>query len=143
MSRLTKVYGNGTVTLDASLFPPIDQNTLDSEIKNSEPFTAAVAKLAEIEDSEENGLLVRLPCKIGDLLYEAGESEIYTYIVDEIHVEQDSEVIVYAFEYDADLHRVYQNGYEYDDCDFGKTVFLTHEEAMQALEARDSKGECK
>lgn len=99
----------------------------------------AIDKLGEYEDAEENGLLVRLPCKVGDLLYEAGESEIYTYIVDEIHVEQDSEVIVYAFEYDAELHRVYQNGYKYDNCDFGKTVFLTCEEAEQVFKARNSK----
>ena len=96
----------------------------------------AIDKLGEYEDAEENGLMLHLPCKVGDLLYEAGESEIYTYIVDEIHVEQDSKVIVYALEYDADLHRVYQNGYEYDNCDFGKTVFLTREEAEQALEEK-------
>lgn len=96
-----------------------------------------IDKLGEYEDAEENGLLVRLPCKVGDLLYEAGESEIYTYIVDEIHIEQDSEVIVYALEYGADLHsRVYQNGYRYDNCDFGKTVFLTCEEAERALEEK-------
>lgn len=96
----------------------------------------AIDKLGELEDAEEKGLLARLPCKVGDLLYEVGESEIYTCIVDEIHVEQDSEVIVYALEYDADLHRVYQNGYEYDNCDFGKTVFLTREEAEAALEEK-------
>lgn len=96
-------------------------------------------ELKQYRDAEKSGLMVHLPCKIGDLLYEAGESEIYTYIVDEIHVEQDSKVIVYAFEYDADLHRVYQNGYKYDNCDFGKTVFLTREEAEKTLKARDSK----
>lgn len=99
----------------------------------------AIDKLGELEDAEESGLMVRLPCKVGDLLHEAGESEIYTYIVDEIHVEQDSKVIVYALEYDADLHRVYQNGYRYDNCDFGKTVFLTREEAESAIKERDSK----
>ena len=93
----------------------------------------AIDKLGEYEDAEENGLMLHLPCKVGDLLYEAGESEIYTYIVDEIYVEQDSEVIVYALEYDAELHRVYQNGYKYDNCDFGKIVFLTCEEAEKAL----------
>ena len=100
-----------------------------------------IDKLGEYEDAEENGLLVRLPCKVGDLLYEAGESEIYTYIVDEIHVEQDSKVIVYALEYDADLHRVYQNGYEYDNYEFGKTVFLTREEAGKALEEDKQRAE--
>lgn len=136
MSRLTKRYNNGIVTLNASAFMET-QETIDREIQNCYPAKKAIERLAEYEDAEENGLMLRLPCKVGDLLYEAGESEIYTYIVDEIHIEQDSEVIVYALEYDADLHRVYQNGYEYDNCDFGKTVFLTREEAEQALKERE------
>lgn len=49
MKRLTKRYPNGNVTLDAAQFE-IDQNTLDSEIKNSEPIAAAVKRLAEFED---------------------------------------------------------------------------------------------
>ncbi len=44
MSRLTKVYPNGNVTLDASQFPPIAQNVLDSEIVNSEPIKAAIPR---------------------------------------------------------------------------------------------------
>ena len=138
MNRLTKRYSNGIATLDADAFMET-QETIDREILNCYPAKTAVERLAEYEDAEENGLMVRLPCKVGDLLYEAGESEIYTYIVDEIHVEQDSKVIVYALEYDADLHRVYQNGYRYDNCDFGKTVFLTREEAESAIKERDSK----
>ena len=138
MNRLTKRYSNGIVTLDADVFMET-QEAIDREVQNCYPAKTAVERLAEYEDAEENGLMVRLPCKVGDLLYEAGESEIYTYIVDEIHVEQDSKVIVYALEYDADLHRVYQNGYRYDNCDFGKTVFLTREEAESAIKERDSK----
>ena len=53
MSRLTKVYPNGNVTLDASQFPPIAQEVIDSEINNSVPFTAAVKKLKEFEDKAE------------------------------------------------------------------------------------------
>lgn len=48
MSRLTKVYGNGTVTLDAAAYG-IDQNTLDTEIRNSEPcpFCGGKAEMLE------------------------------------------------------------------------------------------------
>lgn len=52
MDRITKQYGNGNWTLDASKFPPIDQNVLDSEIRNSKPIRAAVERLAELEDKQ-------------------------------------------------------------------------------------------
>lgn len=68
MKRLTKQYPNGNITLDAAQFG-IDQNTLDGEINNSEPIAAAVKRLAEVEDAEEKGLLVHLPCKVGDTVY--------------------------------------------------------------------------
>lgn len=52
MSRLTKVYPNGNVTLDASQFPPLAQEVIDSEINNSIAFSEAVKKLAKYEDKE-------------------------------------------------------------------------------------------
>ncbi len=55
MNRLTKQYGNGNWTLDASKFPPIDQTVLDSEIRNSEPIKAAIKRLAEYEDRDTKG----------------------------------------------------------------------------------------
>lgn len=55
MNRLTKQYGNGNWTLDASKFPPIDQTVLDNEIRNSEPIKAAIKRLAEYEDRDTKG----------------------------------------------------------------------------------------
>lgn len=52
MNRLTKMYPNGKITLEAAFFPPINQNTLDSEIRNSIPFKVAVKKLKEYEDRD-------------------------------------------------------------------------------------------
>lgn len=52
MSRLTKVYPNGNVTLDASQFPPMSQETIDGEIRNSIAFSEAVKRLAKYEDKE-------------------------------------------------------------------------------------------
>lgn len=123
MTKLTKIYDNGIITLDASQFPPIDQNVLDSNINNSEPVKAAVAKLAEFEDAEENGLLVCLPCKVGDTIYmivtKASKSRnTYSFIK---KTTLSSSNIFYVIR------------------DFGKSVFLTREEAERALEARDSK----
>lgn len=62
MKRLTKRYPNGTVTLDGEQFT-VKQEVIDTNIINSEPIKAAVERLAEYEDAEGKGLLVRLPCK--------------------------------------------------------------------------------
>lgn len=62
MTRLTKRYPNGNITLDAEQFD-IDQTVLDTEINNSEPIAAAVKRLAEFEDAEEKGLIIRKTAK--------------------------------------------------------------------------------
>lgn len=46
---LTKKYSNGFVTLDATKFSPVAQETIDREIKNFEPMKKAVEKLYEYE----------------------------------------------------------------------------------------------
>lgn len=74
----------------------------------------AIHKLADYEDAEEQGLLLRLPCKVGDTVWG---------------------IIRYFF---RDRK---QNPYEIYKCKFdlsmlqelGKTVFLTKEEAESAL----------
>lgn len=68
MSRLTKRYKSGIVTLDADAFMET-QEAIDREILNCYPAKKAVERLAEYEDAEENGLMLRLPCKVGDTVY--------------------------------------------------------------------------
>lgn len=46
---LTKKYNNGFVTLDATKFPPVTQETIDREIRNFEPVKIAIEKLYEYE----------------------------------------------------------------------------------------------
>lgn len=55
VNRITKMYSNGRVTLEAGFFPPIHQSVIDSEIRNSVPFTVAVERLKEYEDRDCNG----------------------------------------------------------------------------------------
>ena len=55
MSRLTKVYKNGKVTIDAEKFPPITQEAIDREVFNSEPIRTAIERLAEYEDRDAKG----------------------------------------------------------------------------------------
>jgi hypothetical protein len=88
-------------------------------------------KLREYEIAEEEGLLINLPCKIGDSLYQPIRNVINEYKV--IGICYDIEKNKWLFEV------AYQLGLEWFKtvCEFkaiGKTVFLTKKEAEQALE---------
>ena len=134
MERLTKKYENGNVTLDAAAFMET-QETIDREIQNCYPAKKAVERLAEYEDAEESGLLVRLPIPFGTTLYQVWDKKIYklklySYRHLEIHGER-------IFQWSLHNSQGFNGGGNVDE--FGKTVFLTREEAEQALKARDSK----
>ena len=90
------------------------------------PIIDALNRLAEYEDAEEQGLLLRLPCKVGDTIYRCGDpiKKIYEWQIAYVEAYEDETVFVD----DSDNTFV--------EADIGKTVFLTREEAEKALEAR-------
>ncbi len=107
----------------------------------------AVDKLAEYEDLEEQNRLLKLPCAAGDTVhhlctFKNGESEIIEMKVECVEpcgaIRQHKGVCeiwnVYA---ETDYTKAYFKFF-----DFGKTVFLTREEAEAALkELERGKGE--
>lgn len=98
----------------------------------------AFDKLADYEDLEEQGLLLKLPCKVGDTLYYVSyEFDIY------IPVQLDMIIITHlnCYQYNCcsfDAHGDVYEEFEFDTDDFGKTVFLTIEEAEKALKRLES-----
>jgi hypothetical protein len=99
------------------------------------PFADKIlTKLAVYEDLEEQGLLVRLPCKVGDTVYRvnAGAKQpIIPMTVSEIHF------LCYknerAVRFDAiGKEDMGESCYRLED--IGRIVFLTHEEAVNKLE---------
>lgn len=84
-------------------------------------------KLAEYEDAEEQGLLVRLPCKVGDDLYCIVNGEVKKLKVHSFGV-PDFEITDIEFKYVDGFKIVRFVG------KIGKTVFLTREEAEKKLE---------
>ena len=94
----------------------------------------AIKKLADYEDLEEQGLLVRLPCKVGDTVYRvnAGAKQpIIPMTVSEIHF------LCYknerAIRFDAiGKEDMGESCYRLED--IGRIVFLTREEAEKKLE---------
>lgn len=110
----------------------------------------ALDKLGAYEDAEDQGLLVRLPCKVGDTVYSQRKNGILEQTVDYISIEEGEIYINVSFCCDNDCtgcpHNNWQmtnEGEYYCDgeygsgCfavnDFGKTVFLTRVEAEAVL----------
>lgn len=93
-------------------------------------------KLKDYEDLEEQGLLLKLPCKVGDTVYSAlGEKVIK------------SEVLSVKYHCEAENHGVFIREriiIETDDIvteinfsDIGKTIFLTQEQAEKNLSCKE------
>lgn len=83
---------------------------------------ALMEKLAAYEDAEEQGLLVILPCKVGDTVFSAFEDEnVFCGKVYAISTCDGTNW--FSVRYDSGLR------YDHTWDDFGKTVFLTREEA--------------
>ena len=98
----------------------------------------AINKLGEYEDLEEQGLLLRLPFRIGDIIYEPiSRNTINEYRVTGIKKEAFSLGIEWELEngfiYQNENGFIYQNIHGVEIEEIGKTVFLTKAEAEQKL----------
>lgn len=98
------------------------------------PFADKIlTKLADYEDLEEQGLLVRLPCKVGEKLWCIVDSAI-------------RELRVHHFDMPAfgttDIVFRYADGFKLERFvgEIGKTVFLTREAAEKKLEEMKKNG---
>lgn len=105
-------------------------------------YISAAEKLADYEDLEEQGLLLRLPCKVGDDIYvipnevnyrinksfgAKGLNAVCRQVVD--HIEFNSYGYLVSTNEGMTVHR--QEA-------FGETWFLTREEAEQKLKEMES-----
>lgn len=98
------------------------------KVLGGEYLYPAIEKLATYEDLEEQGLLVRLPCKVGDDLYCIVNGEVKKLKVHSFGV-SDFEITDIEFKYVDGFKIVRFVG------EVGKTVFLTRKEAEKKLEA--------
>ena len=95
-------------------------------------------KLVEYEDLEEQGLLLKLPCKIGDYIYVLedvygkGEIEITEYRVECMRTGDNNSLTFDALEHEECLE------FTFESMDIGRTVFLSYAEAEQELKRLES-----
>lgn len=101
-------------------------------------------KLAEYEDLEEQGKLLKPPCKVGDIIWVngvlgVGEIEEYKVIKVDYHSTlgtERSEFYIVAI-----LASNPENSMGFYDKEIGKTVFLTKSAAEQALKEKKDEEE--
>ena len=107
--------------------PEVMAKAMDmEEILGDEYYS--VDRMLELLKADKAGRLVVLPCKVGDVVYGFhGEKTILPMVAKWIETNTDGWCI--AVQYAPMTPRFYQFS------DFGKTLFLTREEAEKALEA--------
>lgn len=118
----------------------VDNDIKTNCIKCAEEHEQLVKWLEELKsykDLEEQGLLVRLPCKVGDMVWdndfgypESYEIKAFSYGYCDSYVEPDieDEIIFYYENYTASITGAFPMS------ELGKTVFLTREEAAKKLD---------
>ena len=127
MERLTKTYSDGTHGANDNL--PCGENSYTYK-------GLLLEALGKYEDADEQGLLLRLPCAVGSTVYVIRSR--YTKCSKYKEIWNDC----YGCEDECDSHEEYYIHINHSVSDewivinmnyFGKTVFLTKEEAEQKL----------
>lgn len=126
MERLTERFSDGT---------PFIPNIV-MQLTNG--IQSVISKLADYEDAEEQGLLLKLPCKVGTEVYEI-EQQFWIDrkgCKDCVYFGNDGlgDYCDYCEDEPAACTKIVPREFTMRMLeDFGKTVFLTKEEAEQAL----------
>lgn len=123
-------------------------------------YDMPVGKLMDLIEAKQDGRLVVLPCKMDDTLWVAGERRVIKCAIDEVFFDKSGLTFLVSFSCEDDTtgtmntddmcdgcpfhswHQEFSGEYSCDGewgqasikgDDFGKTVFLTREEAEKAL----------
>ena len=128
MERLTKTYSDGTY--GAADILPCGENSYTYK-------GLLLEALGKYEDAEEQGLLLRLPCKVGDTIYEVSY-ENREFVIKE-HIVKEFIYRTYRFPR-IEIYCEIENGFlvcnnigKLDEC-----LFLTKAEAEQKLKEMES-----
>lgn len=94
-----------------------------------EAFPEAIDDMKHIQDlidAEEQGLLLKLPCKVGDKIYVIENGYMYDFKIDNIDVRKENGEYIFCLAF-----------MDFKADDFGKIVFLSEEEAEAKLKEMD------
>jgi hypothetical protein len=146
MERLTKLK-NGRITYNEKRNPVFECGEFCDNCPTGTAYCRTmkkmIRKLATYEDLEEQGLLVRLPVKIGDDIYKIPSKANYDlnvlngYKLNNRVYHQKVYNIVFSqsgWFVQCDKDSIYTPNVICVDVEYGKTWFLTREEAEKKLE---------
>ena len=91
-------------------------------------------ELKEYKELEEQGLLLKLPCKVGDTVYQITRDFVSEYKIRNFICYDNGNIV---FDWKC-IKGIYKNVMGFHIDDIGKTVFLTKEEAEQELKRLES-----
>ena len=141
MERLTKRKYNGIISTREETSGIICSSYCDTCLQgagNCERIKEMIEKLTEYEDLEEQGLLLRLPCKVGDVLYQPTRDFVSEFEIKFIEVS----VCNNLFFHTKLTKGINMTGEIFSEDKIDKTVFLTKEDAEAKLkEIEGSEGE--
>ena len=138
--RLTKAYGDGTYGAADDL--PCGENSYEYK-------GMLLKSLGKYEDAEEQGLLLRLPCKVGETVWvvtsqfnvfndieydEDMKNEVYEAFVSSVTFYECGE----QYRISAKVTNHFIGAY-FRKCDFGKTIFFNKDEAEDRLKEMEKK----
>ena len=123
MERLTYVAENGKVLFHPADLPDDEGITITQLAKDGryKALEEIAERLANREQAEEQGLLLRLPCKVGDKAYIIVEKDISKQTIQRVTIGSDK-ILEFCTK---------KRGFAISD--IGKKVFLTREEAEAKL----------
>lgn len=133
MERLTDRNADGNYFYP-KCFEKCDGLGASRKCDNCEITTSICEKLGKYEDLEEQGRLVKLPCKVGDKVYGLSMGKIIRLTVNEISI--------FCMKGEKIINAKCQNNDEfrnYVEMEFGKTVFHTKSEVEQKLKEMENK----
>lgn len=106
--------------------------------ENGRPESCPIQEVPDHEDLEKQNKLLRLPCTVGDTVYEVQylRKRIQPYIIITVHVSNCGNFYEWELK---DGKGIYGNVNGFSEYALGKSVFLAYEEAKAALKEI---GEC-
>ena len=133
--RLHKIFGEESTfsladvidTLEMKLSEPDKKHPVNARILTYEEAN----KWQEYKDLEEQGLLVRLPCKVGDTVYVPTRNFVSELRITLVSVDTNDMAMYFSWLLNSGI---YPNLDGFSGYELGKTVFLTREEAEKKLE---------
>lgn len=122
MERLTDTYEEYTSYLPKEIKGARDCYNIESQV--------IYERLGAYEDLEEQGLLIRLPCKVGDTVYEPRPDRGFISVYEITSITISGTNIFYKWML---VDGIYSNLDGFSNDKIGKTVFLNREDAENKM----------